>query len=155
MSLICLLTVLLIGIAGAPQPAQASLRFSHSYYFSAFNGDTEYCKDSVRRMAASTYSSMNVSSSGNTVTIDDERYHSSHCIPLRNGREVCSKSGTWANEVMTFTCYSSGNVDIVYERPRDDNDCMIKSGQKTICNGDSYRDQPDLLKSFLKNEINR
>ncbi|OIO70284.1 MAG: hypothetical protein COW19_08630 [Zetaproteobacteria bacterium CG12_big_fil_rev_8_21_14_0_65_55_1124] len=151
MSLICLL----IAMPLAAQPAQAGLRFSHSYHFSEFKGDTGYCKDTVRRMAASTYSSMNISTSGNTITLDDERYHSSHCIPLRHGREVCSKSGTWANEVMEFTCHSSGDVDIVYKRPRDDDDCMIKSGQKTICNSDSYRDQPDLLKSFLKSEINR
>jgi len=150
-SLICLLTAIPL----ASQPAQASLRFSHSYHFTEFKGDTGYCKDTVRRMAASHYSSMNISTSGNTITIDDESYHSSRCIPLRHGREICSKSGTWADEVMIFTCYNSGDVDIVYKRPRDDDDCMVKSGQPTICTSDSYRDTPDLLRSFLKNQINR
>jgi len=142
----------------APQASQAKLIFSDTYHFNAFEHDTETCMRVLKQMQEShyPYSNLNVSSDRNTIYMDDKKYYSSRCFGS-GSREFCSKSGYRTHEIYRITCYPDGDVRIYYERPLDDSvareECMVKSGQPTICNSDSYRDTPESTRNDIARAI--
>jgi len=141
----------------APQISQATLQFSDTYHFRAFEHDTDTCMRVLRHMQESHYSyqDLNVSIDGNTIAMDDGKYYPSRCFG--SGRhEHCTRSGHRTFEKFRITCYSDGDVHIRYERPLDDSvaeeDCMIKGSYRS-CNSDSYRDKPDDIRGDIKRAI--
>jgi len=142
----------------APQASQAELIFSGTYHFKAFEHDIATCLQVLRRMQENDYSykNLNASVKAQTMLMDDGKYYPSRCFGS-GSREFCSKSGHRTYERIRITCYSDGDVRIRYERPRDDSvaeeDCMVKSGQPTICNSDSYRDKPESIRNDIARAI--